>query len=230
MIRTILFIGLLVISIDLIPTVTGMTVNKDQIDISKQLSDVRYASSMNIDDIMKHLDELQNIATSSNGNRAVKTIGFNRTLDYITNYLSLNTNLKITKTFFNLRNFQLLCNPTFSSTIDGVVKTYYYSTSLSLADFYYVHYSTSVDISSNVLLTVIPNLGCSDDDWLSVRPSPAGIVAPVKRGDCTVESKARLASKYNVAALLIYNDGTTWGVGAVWGVGEVDVRLIQDKS
>ncbi|CAF4537605.1 unnamed protein product, partial [Rotaria sp. Silwood2] len=72
----------------------------------------------------------------------------------------------------------------------------------------------SVDISSNVLLTVIPNLGCSDDDWLSVRPSPAGIVAPVKRGDCTVESKARLASKYNVAALLIYNDGTTWGVGA----------------
>ncbi|CAF3067676.1 unnamed protein product [Rotaria sp. Silwood2] len=209
MIRTILFIGLLVISIDLIPTVNGMIVNKDQIDISKQLSNVRYASSINIDDVMKHLDELQNIATSSNGNRAVKTIGFNRTLDYITNYLSLNTNLKITKTFFNLRNFQLLCNPTFSSTIDGVVKTYYYSTSLSLADFYYVHYSTSVDISSNVLLTVIPNLGCSDDDWLSVRPSPAGIVAPVKRGDCTVESKARLASKYNVAALLIYNDGTT---------------------
>ncbi|CAF3735206.1 unnamed protein product [Rotaria sp. Silwood1] len=194
---------------NLIPRVTGMTINKDEIDNSKQLSNLRYESSMNIDDIMKHLDELQNIATISNGNRAVKTVGFNRTLDYITNYLSLNTNLKVTKSFFNLRNFQLLRNPTFSSTIDGVVKTYTYSTSLSLADFYHVQYSTSINITTNLPLTVIPNLGCSDNDWITASPSPAGIVALVKRGDCAFETKALLASKYNVAALLIYNDGIT---------------------
>ncbi|CAF1226568.1 unnamed protein product [Rotaria sordida] len=211
MIRTILFIGILLTFVSLIPRVTGMTINKDQIVNSKQLSNVRYASEIYIDDVMKHLDELQNIATASNGNRAAKTIGFNQTLDYITNYLSSNTNFKITQTFFNLRNFQLLRNPTFSSTIDGIVKTYTYSTTLSLADFYHVQYSTSANINNNVLLTAIPNLGCSDADWLAARPSPTGIVALVKRGDCSFEEKAILATKYNVATLLIYNDGTTSG-------------------
>ncbi|CAF1199447.1 unnamed protein product [Rotaria sordida] len=194
MIRTILFIGILLTFVNLVPRVTGINVT--------------YASEMRIDDVMTHLNELQKIATASNGNRAVKTIGFNRTLDYITNYLKLNTNFNITKTYFYVRNFQLLRKPTFSSTINGIVKKYTYSTSLSSADFYYVQYSTSANINNNVNLTAIPNLGCSDADWLAARPPPAGIVALVKRGDCSFIEQATLASKYNVAALLFYNDGT----------------------
>lgn len=208
-IHTIQFIGIFLTFVNLIPTTNGMVIINDQIDTLKQLPDFKYASYIHIDEIMKHLDELQAIGKSSNGNRAAKTIGFNRTLDYITNYLSTNTNLKVTKTFFNLRNFQLLRSPTLSSNINGVVKTHTYSTNLAAAEFYHVQYSTSISITNDMALTVIPNLGCTDEDWLAARPTPTGIVALVKRGDCTFESKALLATKYNVAALLIYNDGAT---------------------
>ncbi|CAF3892939.1 unnamed protein product, partial [Rotaria magnacalcarata] len=87
MIQTIQFVGIILLFINLIPSVTGMTVNNDPID-------VRFASSIQIDDVLKHLNEFQAIATASNGNRAAKTIGFNRTLDYITNFLALKTNFK----------------------------------------------------------------------------------------------------------------------------------------
>ena len=209
MIRRILFIGILLNFAGLIPTVTPMTINKDQIDTSKQSSNARYASSIEIDDVLGHLDALQDIATSTNGNRAVRTLGFNRTLDYITDYLASNTNFKVTKTFFNLRTFQLFGIPTFSSTINGVTKTYTYSSILSRADFYHIQYSTSIDVTRDILLTAIPNLGCSDEDWLAASPSSAGIVALVKRGECTFQMKAAFATKYNVAALLIYNDGSS---------------------
>jgi hypothetical protein len=201
MIRTILFIGISFQFVGLIPSTIGMTVNNDQ-------ADARFASSLNIDDVVEHLNALQNIATAAGNTRAVKTIGFNRTLDYITNYLSQTTNLQVTKTFFNMPNYQLLRNPTLSSIINGVTKTHTYSTNLAAAEFYQVQYSTSITLTSNVLLTAIPNLGCSDQDWLAARPAPAGLVALVKRGDCSFENKAAFATKYNVAALLIYNNGT----------------------
>ncbi|CAF1004987.1 unnamed protein product [Rotaria magnacalcarata] len=209
MIQSIQFVGIILIFINLTTSVIGMIVNNDQIDVSRQLSDVRYASSIQINDVMKHLDELQAIATASSGNRAVETIGFNRTLDYITNFLSVNTKFKIKRTFFNLRNFQLLRNPTLSSTVNGVVKTHIYSTNPAIGEFNHPLYTTSANISSDILITAIPNLGCSDDDWLAARPAPAGLVAIVKRGGCAFQSKGTLASKYNVAALLLYNDGTT---------------------
>jgi hypothetical protein len=208
MIRTILFIGIILAFVGLIPVTIAMTVNKDQIEIFKRSANVRYASSIQFNEVIDHLNALQNIATTTSGNRAVRTLGFNRTLDYITNYLALNTNLQVTTRFFNLRNYQLFGTPTFSSVINGVVTPHTYSTNLAVAEFYQIQYTTSADITSDVLLTVIPNLGCSDADWLAAVPPPAGLVALVKRGDCTFESKAILASKYNVAALLIYNDGT----------------------
>jgi carboxypeptidase Q len=83
-----------------------------------------------------------------------------------------------------------------------------FSTNLSAAEFYIVQYTRSANFPSYVPITVIPNVGCTDADWLAASPSPSGLVALVKRGDCTFVDKAALASKYNVAALLIYNDGT----------------------
>lgn len=207
MVRIFLLIGIVLACVGLIPTTIGMTVNKDE--ISKQSANVRYASSVQIDEVMAHLTALENIATATNGNRAVRTLGFNGTLDYITSYLSSNTNFLVKKTFFNMRNFQLLRNPTLSSIINGATKVHTYSTNLAVAEFYQIQFSTSADFTSNVRLTVIPNLGCSDADWLAASPAPGGIVALVKRGECSFEIKATLASKYKVAALLIYNDGTS---------------------
>jgi hypothetical protein len=99
--------------------------------------------------------------------------------------------------------------PSLTSSINGVSKTYTYSTDLSIADFYYIQFSTGANFSTFVGLTAIPDVGCSDADWQNANPSPAGRVALVKRGICPFTDKGVLAAKYNVSGLLIYNDGAT---------------------
>ncbi|CAF4156226.1 unnamed protein product [Rotaria sordida] len=160
---------------------------------------------------MIHLNELQNIATNTGGNRAINTIGFNQTLDYINNYLSSHTNFKVATNYFYLRNFILASNPILITSINGTTINRLLSSNLSIAEFYFVQYTRSANFADYVPISVIPNEGCSDNDWLAANPSPNGRVALVKRGDCNFLDKAVLASKYNVAALLFYNDGTSPG-------------------
>jgi len=121
-------------------------------------------------------------------------LAFNKTLDYIENTLLLNTNFQVQRTTFSIKMFELLRNPTFVSTINGVSTTHNtYSTNVALADFYHVQFSTSVYLTNDVTLTVIPNVGCSDDDWLPASPFSSGVVALVKRGQCTFETKAQFS-------------------------------------
>lgn len=189
------------VCVGLIPIIDGLNIKRSVND--------DYSTAIQFDEVMGHLNALETIATETGGNRAIHTLGFNRSLDYITDYLTDNTNLQVTRTFFNMRNFQLLATPTLISTINGLSTQHVYSTNLAVAEFYYVQYSTSINIVNELPLTAIPDVGCTDADWLAARPAPAGLVAIVKRGTCTFEAKASLASKYNVAALLIYNDGSS---------------------
>jgi hypothetical protein len=165
-------------------------------------------SSIHIEEMMSHLSELQRIANTSNGNRAINTIGFNRTLDYITNYLTTNTSFNITKTFFPVRDFALASDPILVSNINGVIKNHTYSTNLALAEFLYVKYSTSVSFSQRFELTIIPNGGCTEGDWQSANRPAAGRIALVKRGgSCAFADRAAQAPKFNVSGVLFYNDG-----------------------
>ncbi|CAF0964881.1 unnamed protein product [Rotaria sordida] len=171
--------------------------------------DSTLAGSVRIDEAMEHLNELQRIATAANGTRAAGTPGFNHTLDYLTNYLSANTNFKIIKSFFHARDHTLKHDPILQSSIGGNVTNHTYSEDLSLSEFFKVRYSTSVNFSNFIPITVIPNVGCSDADWISANPPASGLVALVKRGGCSFIEQSMLATKFNVAALLLYNDGTS---------------------
>ena len=51
--------------------------------------------SIHTDDLMNHLQQMQKFADESNSTRAIHTRGFNRTFDYIYNYLTTNTNSKV---------------------------------------------------------------------------------------------------------------------------------------
>ena len=166
-------------------------------------------TSIRVEDALAHLNELQRIASASGGTRAINTPGFNGTLDYITNYLTANTNYHQSRSYFFVKDFALASDPILVSSINGVIKNYIYSTNLSVADFYYVKYSAPITSSGFVGLTAILNFGCTDDDWEKANPSPENRVALVKRGSCTFSDKAVLAAKYNVTALLLYNDGTS---------------------
>ncbi|CAF2532379.1 unnamed protein product [Rotaria sp. Silwood2] len=184
------------------PSITTSTTSHSSLNLT-------LAELVHIADVMGHLKELQRIAIAENGTRAINTRGFNRTLDYITDYLSANTNYNVTKRYFPIRNFQLARNPIFVSSINGAISNYIYSTDLSKADFYHIVYSTSANFSDYVSLTAIPNSGCSDADWIVANPPPASRAVLIKRGICDFEQKALLAANYNVTALLIYNDGVS---------------------
>ncbi|CAF1550591.1 unnamed protein product [Adineta steineri] len=175
----------------------------------------KYVESLQFSDVMKHLNELQTIATGANGNRAINTRGFNQTLDYIYNSLTLNTNFKLQKSFFYLRNFVPAGNPILLTSISGVERNRTYSTTLSASEFAIVQYTRSANFASHIPITVIPNLGCSDSDWTSATPPIDGRVALVKRGTCSFIEKALLATKYKAAALLTYNDGATGNVAPI---------------
>ena len=167
------------------------------------------AMAIRIEEAMGHLRELQRIATASNGTRAINTPGFQQTLDYIMSHLAANTDYKINRVNFPVRDFALASNPILISSIGDVLTNYTYSSDLSMAEFYHVKYSTAANFTDFVQLTAIPNAACTDDDWQKATPAPQGRVALLKRGTCLFRDKTALAHKYNVSAILLYNDGSS---------------------
>jgi Zn-dependent M28 family amino/carboxypeptidase len=204
-----ILLGLLVlfsiIIIALAAATLGVIINRldststtDSFNDDKSLS---LAEQIKIDDLMKHLTQLQVIANQSNGTRAVGTLGFNGTLDYITDQLQQNTDFVIQHEYFTLSNYLVQGTPQFQSQINELVDNYVYIT-----DFTNFLFSPGANFDSFVPLVVIPNLGCQDIDWTNM--SAANSIALVKRGICTFVEKSQLAEKYRVKGLLVYNDGT----------------------
>ncbi|CAF3640190.1 unnamed protein product [Rotaria socialis] len=188
---------------------TAKSVPIDDRHRSKQYLGSTLAESVQIDEAMTHLKELERIAMANNGNRAAGTTGFNQTLDYLVKYLSTHTNFKITKTDFHVRDSKLKYDPVLLSSIDGTITNHTYSKDYSEAEFFRVRYSKSANFSSFIPVTVIPNSGCFEADWIQANPPISGHVALVKRGACTFIEQSTLAAKFNGAALLLYNDGTS---------------------
>jgi aminopeptidase Y len=189
---------------DAIPIITITTTASTQL-----LSNATLAASINIDNAMNHLQELQRIANAGAGNRAVITIGFNNTLDYIIDTLKNHTNYNVTTKFFPVRQFVVLRAPTFISSINDTIQNHTYTGVSATSEFYYVQFSSSINLTDYVELSVIPIGGCTDTDWVAANPPPESRVALVKRGNCSFGQKTTLASKYNVTALLLYNHGRT---------------------
>ena len=174
----------------------------------QQSSGITLVKSIYIEEVMSHLNEFQRIANAFNGTRAINTPGFNATLDYISNYLTANTNFNVTKTIFSVRPTRLARSPIFMSSINNTKINHTHSENISSADFYQMDYTTSTNFTNYIELTVISNFGCSDDDWQKTNLSSKGRVALVKRGECSFAEKSALATKYQAVALLVYNDGT----------------------
>jgi hypothetical protein len=166
-------------------------------------------ASVNITEILGYLSELQKIANTSNGTRAINTLGFNKTLDYIIDTLKNKTNLNVTPSFFSVRDFALASNPILISSINGAIKNYTYSSDPTTADFLHVKYATSSNITDVFRLIVIPNGGCTEADWKNTSEPTADRIALIKRGgSCSFADRAAQATKFNVAGILFYNDGT----------------------
>ena len=198
-----LIIGLLLIMTIATVALSAATLGVVVADRSSQSTDkaLSLSDQIRIDDLIKHLEQLQNIADQSSGTRAITTYGFNGTLDYITTQLEQNTNFKIQHQYFTVRNYLVKGVPQLQVDANGNVNSYTY-----LTDFSYVVFSARASFSSFVRLVAIPSIGCTDADWAGA--GAAGAVALVKRG-CAFSTTFSLAKKYDVTAILIYNDGTS---------------------
>ncbi|CAF1328658.1 unnamed protein product [Didymodactylos carnosus] len=205
-----IFLGIIalftVVTIALAAATLAVVIRRVKSSTNAECNHGMLVCSIHIDHMMNHLKELQKIADTSNNNRAIHTQGFNRTLDYITNYLTKNTNLKVQTQFFPFDSFTLNSDPTLRSYINGEEVNLIYGLT---QDFTFMQYSGSADFSDPVRLTSIPNVGCDESDWQAATPSPENSVVLVKRGICAFTDKSLLAAKYRVAGLLIYNDGAT---------------------
>jgi hypothetical protein len=193
-----------IVAVVLIAVTLGFVVkilNSDKVSSQYVQASPTLSEQIKVDDLLRHLEQLQVIADQSSGTRAIATSGFNNTLDYVTNQLRKNTNFIIHHQYFTVQNYVVRGTPQFLSQIAGVVSNHSY-----LKDFSYMIFSSRAVFDSFVQLIAIPNLGCQDSDWSSV--SARNVVALVKRGNCTFPEKSIIAEKYGVRALLIYNDGT----------------------
>ena len=165
------------------------------------------SAKIQVEEAMEHLRALETLAASTTGgNRAVNTPGFDKTLNYIITTLRDQTNFRVNTSTFFLRNFMIGADPVLVISIDGTTQSLTFSTNLDQADFFYAQYSRPANLD-DAPISVIPNVGCNESDWKSVNPSPLNRVALVKRGQCTFLEKASLAAQFNVSALLLYNDG-----------------------
>ncbi|UJR19070.1 hypothetical protein I4U23_022201 [Adineta vaga] len=102
--------------------------------------------------------------------------------------------------------FILNNEPILSININGIKINYTYGLE---HDFTYLRNSGSSNFNTIFQLISIPNFGCDESDWLNVTSSPNGKIVLIQRGICTFTEKSILATKYNVAGLLMYNDGTS---------------------
>ena len=199
--------GLLILftitTIALAAVILGVVVNrlesKNPTSLDKS-EPVSLVDQIKIDDLMKHLEQLQMFADRSNGTRVIGTSGFNDTLDYITDQLKQNTNLIIQHQYFTVQNYVIQGTPELQTQINGNITKHVY-----LTDFTHILFSSYTDFVSFIPVVDIPNLGCSDADWTKVLGTSA--IALVMRGGCPYVEKSKLAEKYQVRGLLIYNNG-----------------------
>ena len=170
-------------------------------DLNAELAD-----TIRIEDLMEHLKQFQTFADSAGHNRAIGTPGFFSTLNYIEKYLKDNApGVNVSRETFEVKNFTVKGNPQLVASINGTNQTFIYSSNLSRSEFAFVNYSAAIPLKEFTLV-VIPENGCSESNWANATGKAALILAG---GICTYAEKGELAAKFNAAAILFYNQGTT---------------------
>jgi len=167
--------------------------------------ETRFQNSMNINNLMNHLKEFQEIANENGGSRSVNT-GFNASADYVVSILQKETNYKIETQVFSLKTYEQSEKPIFRG-IDPISTVFKEG-----VDFLAFSYSGSGDIYGTV--QTVDNLGCEASDYTNFVP---GNIALVRRGTCSFHNKTKEAVAAQAVALIIYNSGEDDNTGLFTG-------------
>ncbi|CAF0822339.1 unnamed protein product [Rotaria sp. Silwood1] len=164
---------------------------------SKKNQSSSLVDSITLEHMLIHLRQFQS--------RAIGTMSFNRTIDYLTSQLNTENNFIVEKYYFSVPRTELAEYPiliAFPNKSNASIFTY-------PKDFVPMDRSAEARNWSFINgrpLSVVARLGCYLKDWNTTKE---GDVALVRRGNCTFTDKILLAMNKRVSAFLVYNDGLT---------------------
>ena len=169
--------------------------------------------------IIDHLNELQIIANSNNGTRASGSSGYAKSVDYIQSKLSSDY-YTITRQTFSFLKFS---EPTPSELNRVSPNPVNYGHDI---DFHTMSYSGAGDVTGTIVKAggiIIPptattssTSGCLPTDFVPASTTEMQI-SLVQRGGCTFATKAKNAAAAGYDGIIIFNEGTTAGMGLIRG-------------
>eukprot|EP01080_Neovahlkampfia_damariscottae_P005703 gene5703-9523_t len=160
---------------------------------------IQFYSRIETENILKHLQQFQNIALNNNNSRSPQ-FGYNETGKYIMNELSkYSDKLNIEIQPFQIEEYLIKEKPKFSTSNQVEYK-------LDI-DFNQLSYSGSGNIS-NLYLKRIQNKGCKENDYINMINETKNYLFLIQRGECTFLEKVNLAIKYGAKSVLIQNQET----------------------
>ena len=169
---------------------------------------------MEIDNLMKHLQEFENVAKEFNPNSRSPLYGYNRSVEYVKKTLE-DAGYKVDVQFFTIQLTQNLVPSTLNQVSPFGTTTYIPDTDfIDMGGFVgnatvtaniYVggNSSSSFFFFFSFVSTAARELGCTENDYNSTEST--GKIAVVSRGNCTFVEKIAAAHQSGALAILIYN-------------------------
>lgn len=194
-----------------------------------------FRAALNVDNIRFHQQALQAVADANGGTRASGTPGYEDSVEYVVNQLTL-AGYQVTVQPFEFPFFQELAPPVMEQTAPD--PTLYQAD----VDFFTMTFSGSGDVTAQAVPA--DNFGCDPADFANAVFT--GQVALILRGECTFAQKAINAQAAGAAAVIVYNDearqdpfrgtlgglvvdtpvvGTSFAIGQDLGDADITVRL-----
>jgi len=162
--------------------------------------------SVDVDDLMTHLEALQAIAEANGGHRAAGTSGYDASVDYAAAQLE-DVGYVVSLHEFNITQEIENQPPVLEVLTDGTV----YEAGTDFTTIAYTGSGEAVGPIVPVDLQLPPgpspndsSSGCEAGDFFGF---PEGGIALIQRGSCAFADKATLAMAAGAAAVLIFNEG-----------------------
>ncbi len=170
--------------------------NRNQNQIEKVLDCV------NADDVMEHLQALQDIADANGGIRASGTPGYDASVDYVAAELEA-AGYEVTRQAFS---FDVYTEISSSLSVDGApveTQTMRYSGAGEIAD------GNVIAVDLDLGLGNASTSGCEASDFDGLDFSGDSDIAVMQRGGCSFAAKAINAEAAGAEAAIIFNQGNT---------------------
>jgi Zn-dependent M28 family amino/carboxypeptidase len=155
------------------------------------------AAAMDIDKLMGHLKQLDDIGTAHGNTRALGTAGYNESVNYVANQLRTQTNYNVVIQSFPVTRFKEVepsglsqAKPTERKFVEGT-------------DFLNMGAFAGLRNLTDAPVGIVPDFGCRSTDYV------AHTICLVSRGVCAFQEKVDAAAAAGCQAILIYNQGDT---------------------